>query len=92
MQLGFSMGLLSVIVGHVLICTPFSIAILNGSFANLDQSLEEASVDLGETQLSTFRLVTLPLVIPGIIAALPVPLTDLTPPTIHVVWTVVEPF
>ncbi|MFT5870816.1 MAG: spermidine/putrescine transport system permease protein [Paracoccaceae bacterium] len=70
LQLGFSMGLWSVIVGHVLICTPFSIAILNGSFANLDQSLEEASVDLGETQLSTFRLVTLPLVMPGIIASL----------------------
>ncbi len=69
-QAGLSTGIWSVIAGHVLICTPFSIAILQGSFANMDKSLEEAAVDLGETPLSTFRLVTLPLVAPGIIASL----------------------
>jgi spermidine/putrescine transport system permease protein len=36
----------------------------------MDQSLEEAAIDLGETPLSTFRLVTLPLVAPGIVASL----------------------
>lgn len=70
LQIGISPSVWTVIAGHVLICTPFAIAILNGSFANMDRSLEEASVDLGETPLSTFRLVTLPLVMPGIIASL----------------------
>ena len=60
----------SVIAAHTLICTPFCIAILNASFSNLDPSLEEAAYDLGETKWSTFRLVTLPLVMPGIIASL----------------------
>jgi spermidine/putrescine transport system permease protein len=46
------------------------VAILQGSFSNMDQSLEEAAIDLGETPLSTFRLVTLPLVAPGIVASL----------------------
>jgi spermidine/putrescine transport system permease protein len=36
----------------------------------MDRSLEEAAVDLGETPWSTFRLITLPLVTPGIIASL----------------------
>lgn len=70
MQLGLTTGTWSIIAGHTLICTPFAIAILQGSFANLDRSLEEAAVDLGETPWSTFRLVTLPLVMPGIIASL----------------------
>lgn len=60
----------TVIAAHVLICTPFSIAILNGAFQNLDPSMEEAAMDLGESRLSAFRLVTLPLVMPGIVSSM----------------------
>ncbi|NAZ36815.1 ABC transporter permease [Rubellimicrobium sp. CFH 75288] len=60
----------SVIAAHTLICVPFSIAILNGAFAALDPSLEEAAMDLGESRWSAFRLVTLPLVMPGIVSSL----------------------
>ncbi len=58
------------ILGHVLICTPFCIAILTSAFQSLDRSLEEAAYDLGETPFSTFRLIILPLVMPGIISSL----------------------
>jgi spermidine/putrescine transport system permease protein len=51
MQLGLESGGWSIILGHALLCIPFSIAILQGSFSNMDQSLEEAAVDLGETPL-----------------------------------------
>ncbi len=67
---GIPLTFWTVILGHVLIATPFSIAILNSAFLALDRSLEEAAIDLGETRLSTFRLVTLPLVAPGIISSL----------------------
>ncbi len=60
----------TVILAHTLIATPFSIAILNGAFQNLDPSFEEAAMDLGESRWSAFRLVTLPLVFPGIISSL----------------------
>ena len=60
----------TVVLAHVLICTPFSIAILNSAFQNLDRSLEEAAIDLGETPFSSFRLITLPLVMPGIISSM----------------------
>ncbi len=70
LALGLPLGAWSVVLGHVLICTPFSIAILNGSFAALDTSLEEAARDLGEGTWGTFRLVILPLVAPGIVSSL----------------------
>ncbi|SNX70359.1 ABC-type spermidine/putrescine transport system permease subunit II [Cereibacter ovatus] len=68
--LGVNLSILTVILGHVLICTPFAIAILTSAFQSLDRSLEEAAYDLGETGLSTFRLIILPLVMPGIISSL----------------------
>ena len=70
LQLGLDLSALTVIAAHTLICVPFSIAILSSAFQNLDLSLEEAAFDLGETRWSTFRLVTLPLVMPGIVASL----------------------
>ncbi len=69
-QLGMDLSLWTVILGHVLICTPFAIAILSAAFASLDRSLEEASLDLGETRMGTFLRVTLPLVMPGIVSSL----------------------
>ena len=68
--IGMPLSLFTVILGHVLVCTPFSIAILSAAFQSLDQSLEEAAYDLGETPISAFRLVILPLVLPGIISSL----------------------
>jgi spermidine/putrescine transport system permease protein len=60
----------TVIAAHTLICTPFSIAILNGAFQNLDPAYEEAAMDLGFSRFEAFRLITLPLVMPGIISSL----------------------
>jgi spermidine/putrescine transport system permease protein len=70
LAIGIELSLFTIILGHVLVCTPFTIAILNAAFQSLDKSLEEAAIDLGETKFGTFRLVTLPLIMPGIISAL----------------------
>ena len=56
-QMGFELSLWSITMGHILICTPFCIAILSSAFVNLDKSLEEASFDLGQTRWNTFWLV-----------------------------------
>nr|WP_111300685.1 ABC transporter permease [Paracoccus saliphilus] len=68
--LGVQLSILTVILGHTLICMPYAIAILSTAFSSLDRSLEEAAYDLGESRWGAFRLVTLPLVMPGIISAL----------------------
>lgn len=70
LAIGVKLSFLTVILGHVLICTPFAVAILSSAFQSLDKSLEEAAYDLGETPISTFRLIILPLVMPGIISSL----------------------
>lgn len=68
--MGVQLSILTVIVGHTLMCMPYAIAVLSTAFSTLDRSLEEAAYDLGETKWGAFRLVTLPLVMPGIISAL----------------------
>lgn len=70
LRLGVNLSAMTVIMGHTLICTPFCVAILNSAFQNMDASLEEAAYDLGESKWSTFRLITFPLVLPGIISSL----------------------
>lgn len=75
LQAGFELSLYTIILGHTLICTPFSIALLRTSFQQLDPSMEEASLDLGESRLSTFSRVTLPLIMPGVISSLLVSFT-----------------
>ena len=70
LAVGIDLSIFTIILGHVLICTPFAVAILSSSFQSLDNSLEEAAYDLGETPLSTFWLIILPLVMPGIISSL----------------------
>ena len=68
----FDLGLSNwtIIAAHVLICTPFCIAILNGAFQNLDPAMEEAAMDLGESRFGAFRAVTLPLVMPAIVSSM----------------------
>ena len=70
LAIGVPLSIFTIILGHVLICTPFAVAILSSAFQSLDKSLEEAAYDLGETPLSTFRLIILPLVMSGIISSL----------------------
>ena len=67
---GVPLSVFTIIIGHVLICTPFAVAILSSAFQSLDKSLEEAAYDLGEGAISTFWLIILPLVMPGIISSL----------------------
>jgi spermidine/putrescine transport system permease protein len=68
--LDLALSIWMIIAAHTLICTPFSIAILNGAFQNLDPAMEEAAMDLGENRWGAFRLVILPLVMPGIVSSL----------------------
>ncbi len=75
LQLGLSLSLFTVVLGHVLICIPYSMTVLTSGFEGFDRSLEEASADLGETAFGTFRRVTLPMVAPAIISSLLVSFT-----------------
>lgn len=75
LQLGLSLSLFTVVLGHVLVCIPYSMTVLTAGFEGFDRSLEEASADLGETAFGTFRRVTLPMVMPAVISSLLVSFT-----------------
>jgi spermidine/putrescine transport system permease protein len=75
LRLGIGLSLFTVMLGHVLICIPYSMTVLTSGFEGFDRSLEEASADLGENAFGTFRRVTLPMVMPAIISSLLVSFT-----------------
>jgi putative spermidine/putrescine transport system permease protein len=58
----------AVITGLTSVLLPFMIVTLNSVMHNIDVSLEEASLNLGASHLTTFRRVVLPLLKPGILA------------------------
>ncbi len=68
-RIGVTMSLFTVTLGHILVCVPFAMATLMSRFEGFDQSMEEASADLGENGWWTFWRVTLPMVAPGILAS-----------------------
>lgn len=68
-QIGLGVSLISVTIGHILICVPFATAVLMSRFEGFDKALEEASADLGENAWWTFWRVTFPLVIPGVMSS-----------------------
>ncbi len=66
----FPLSLVAVAIGHLLICVPFALTVLIARFEGFDRNLEEASADLGEGEWMTFWRVTVPLMLPGIVASL----------------------
>jgi spermidine/putrescine transport system permease protein len=66
---GVTLGYGSMIIGHVLVSIPFATLIIRAAAATLDVRLEDASADLGANEWQTFRMVTLPQLMPAIATA-----------------------
>ena len=66
--LGAALGLHTVIMSHVVFNIAFVCAVVRARLAGFDDSLVEASADLGAGALATFRRVTLPVIFPGVLA------------------------
>ncbi len=63
------LGFQSLFIAHVMFSISFVVVVVRSRLIGFDRSIEEAAADLGATPLTTFRLVTLPLLAPGIVAA-----------------------
>ncbi|WP_372758436.1 ABC transporter permease [Litorivivens sp.] len=70
MLMNISLGMVSIILAHVSFCIGFVALSVQSRMAGMDDSLLEAARDLGATPWQSFRLVTLPLLAPGIIAGM----------------------
>lgn len=60
-------GLHTITISHIAFDIPFVYIIVRARLADFDRSLEEAAADLGADEWQTFKRVTLPLLMPGII-------------------------
>ena len=67
--LGVPNGLLTVVIGHVVISLPYTILVIIPRLEQIDVSLEEAAYDLGAGPIRTFRSIILPLILPAIVSA-----------------------
>jgi len=66
--MGVNLSSLTLVAGHVIICTPYVIRMVSASVQQLNQSLLECSESLGASRTFTFFNVTLPLIKRGITA------------------------
>lgn len=64
----FALSIVTVIIGHVVFCMPFVAIVVRARLNGMNRNLEEAARDLGANEWQTFRRVTLPLLMPGILA------------------------
>ncbi|MCE3267052.1 MAG: binding-protein-dependent transport system inner rane component [Solirubrobacterales bacterium] len=65
----FDLGFTTLFIAHVMFSISFVVVVVRSRLIGFDRSIEEAAADLGATPFATFRLVTLPLLAPGILAA-----------------------
>lgn len=67
--LNFSMGLMTVVIGHIVYITPFALVIVAVQVYGFDETLEDAARDAGASGWQVFREITFPLLWPGIFLA-----------------------
>ena len=62
-------GMLTIIIGHILLGMAYATVVMQSRLQEMDRSLEEAAMDLGCRPGQVFFLVTLPNIVPALIAA-----------------------
>jgi spermidine/putrescine transport system permease protein len=65
----FELGLGTMVIAHVTFQIPFVAIVVRSRLIGLDPALEEAARDLGASAWQTFLHVSLPLIMPGVVAA-----------------------
>jgi spermidine/putrescine transport system permease protein len=69
LNLGVATGFWTIFIAHVMFNISYVVVTVRARLHGFDRHLEEAAMDLGANEWTTFRKVTLPLIAPGILAA-----------------------
>lgn len=67
--IGVKMGMGTILIGHCTFCIPYAVVTIKGRISGDNETLEEASMDLGANRIQTFMRVTIPSIMPGIMSA-----------------------
>jgi spermidine/putrescine transport system permease protein len=63
-----SLGIVTVTVSHIAFMVPFVTLVVQARLQGFDKSFEEAAMDLGANEWITFRRVTFPMILPGVLS------------------------
>jgi spermidine/putrescine transport system permease protein len=69
-RIGLSGTLAGVVAGHVVLCSPFAMALVRMRLADLDGDLEPAAWNLGASAWTSLREIVIPFALPAILASL----------------------
>ena len=64
----FTLGLVTIMLAHIAFNIPFVALVVRARLHGFDKAIEEASMDLGASELVTFWRVTLPTIMPGVLS------------------------
>ncbi len=67
-NLNVFLGFTTILIAHIMFCISYVVVTVKARLIGFDRSLEEAAMDLGANEWTTFRKVTLPLIAPAILA------------------------
>jgi spermidine/putrescine transport system permease protein len=70
LSLNVQLGFWTIVIAHIMFCISYVVVTVKARLIGFDRHLEEAAMDLGANEWTTFRKVTLPLMAPAILAAL----------------------
>jgi spermidine/putrescine transport system permease protein len=65
----FQLGFTTIFIAHVMFVVSYVVVTVKARLIGFDRHLEEAAMDLGANELTTFRKITLPLIAPAMLAA-----------------------
>jgi spermidine/putrescine transport system permease protein len=69
LTMGVATGFVTIVIAHVMFNVSYVVVTIKARLEGMDTHIEEAAMDLGANEWTTFRLVTLPLILPGVGAA-----------------------
>ncbi len=67
-MINFKLGLTTIALSHIAFNVPFVALVVRARLHGFDKTIEEASMDLGATEIVTFWRVTLPTIMPGVLS------------------------
>ncbi len=68
LTLSVATGFMTILIAHIMFCISFVVVTVKARLVGFDRHLEEAAMDLGANEWTTFQKVTLPLIMPAILA------------------------
>jgi spermidine/putrescine transport system permease protein len=69
LTLNVNTGFVTIVIAHVMFTISYVVVTVRARLEGMDRHIEEAAMDLGANEWTTFRKVTLPLIAPGVASA-----------------------